>query len=190
LLASVFGPQSTVTVATSPAIGSVTVSPITVAILERSRAGRGFTPWRLSLIDSLKQPIVWAPLLGLAFSYAGLNLPSDVHRSLAVMGSAADASALVLPGRVVAAQKFEIGGNTLGAVLSKNAFPPAPAFGVAALIHLSIQQMRYVTLISAKPCGFFGSVFGRGFDSSPQVLAGWHGCGTLAAGIVIVNHHR
>jgi len=39
LLASVFGLRATVTVATSLAIGSITVSPITLAILERSSRG-------------------------------------------------------------------------------------------------------------------------------------------------------
>jgi predicted permease len=91
LLASVFGSRSTVTVATSLAIGSITVSPITLAILEGSRRGSaGGSALRqigLSLIHSFKRPIVWAPLLGLAFSCAGLNLPSFMNRSLAVMGS-------------------------------------------------------------------------------------------------------
>jgi malonate transporter and related proteins len=39
LLAAVFGPQSTVAVATSIAIGSITVSPITLALLESSGKG-------------------------------------------------------------------------------------------------------------------------------------------------------
>src|SRR6202161_4222998 len=126
LLASVFGSQATVTVAISLAIGSITVSPITLAILERSRRGSAgvsgpglsgkssaLRQIALSLIHSCKRPIVWAPLLGLAFSCADLTLPSFIHRSLAVMGSAADGSALVLTGLVVSAQKFEIRGNTL-----------------------------------------------------------------------------
>jgi malonate transporter len=98
LLASVFGAQSTVTVATALAIGSVTVSPITLAILESNKSSEGlsFKHVCLSLIRSFKKPIVWAPLLGLAFSSAGIMLPSFVQRSLAVMESAADGSALVL----------------------------------------------------------------------------------------------
>src|ERR1700685_4176723 len=112
LLASVFGSRATVTVATSLAIGSITVSPITLAILERSRRGSAtglsgkssaLRQITLSLIHSCKRPIVWAPLLGLAFSCADLTLPSFIHRSLAVMGSAADGSALVLTGLVVSA---------------------------------------------------------------------------------------
>jgi malonate transporter and related proteins len=207
LLASVFGSRATVTVATSLAIGSITVSPITLAILERSRRGSAgvsgtglsgkssaLRQITLSLIHSCKRPIVWAPLLGLAFSCADLTLPSFIHRSLAVMGSAADGSALVLTGLVVSAQKFEIRGNTLIAVLLKNALQPAIALGICMLIHLNIEQMRYVTLISAMPCGFFGVVFGRDFDSNPKLASSGLiasyviGIGTLAAWIVIVNH--
>jgi predicted permease len=207
LLASVFGSRATVTVATSLAIGSITVSPITLAILERSRRGSAgvsgtglsgkssaLRQITLSLIHSCKRPIVWAPLLGLAFSCADLILPSFIHRSLAVMGSAADGSALVLTGLVVSAQKFEIRGNTLIAVLLKNALQPAIALGICMLIHLNIEQTRYVTLISAMPCGFFGVVFGRDFDSNPKLASSGLiasylvGVGSLAAWIVIVNH--
>jgi malonate transporter and related proteins len=207
LLASVFGSRATVTVATSLAIGSITVSPITLAILERSRRGSAgvsgtglsgkssaLRQITLSLIHSCKRPIVWAPLLGLAFSCADLTLPSSIHRSLAVMGSAADGSALVLTGLVVSAQKFEIRGNTLIAVLLKNALQPAIALGICMLIHLNIEQTRYVTLISAMPCGFFGVVFGRDFDSNPKLASSGLiasylvGVGSLAAWIVIVNH--
>ena len=202
LLASVFGSRATVTVATSLAIGSITVSPITLAILERSRRSSAGISGKssalrqiaLSLIHSCKRPIVWAPLLGLAFSCADLTLPSFIHRSLAVMGSAADGSALVLTGLVVSAQKFEIRGNTLIAVLLKNALQPAIALGICMLIHLNIEQTRYVTLISAMPCGFFGVVFGRDFDSNPKLASSGLiasylvGVGSLAAWIVIVNH--
>ena len=207
LLASVFGSRATVTVATSLAIGSITVSPITLAILERSRRGSAgvsgtglsgkssaLRQITLSLIHSCKRPIVWAPLLGLAFSCADLTLPSFIHRSLAVMGSAADGSALVLTGLVVSAQKFEIRGNTLIAVLLKNVLQPAIALGICMLIHLDIEQTRYVTLISAMPCGFFGVVFGRDFDSNPKLASSGLiasylvGVGSLAAWIVIVNH--
>ena len=143
LLASVFGSRSAIAVATSLAIGSITVSPITLALLEAkpdgSGAGGSLNRFANSMVHSFKRPIVWAPLLGLLVSLAGLNLPSFVHRSLAVMGSAADGSALVLTGLVASAQKFEIGANTLIAVFLKNAIQPAVALGFAMLIHLSIK---------------------------------------------------
>jgi malonate transporter and related proteins len=198
LLAAVYGAKSLDTVATSIALGSVTVSAITLAILEagRDKSGKGFSSRQiaLSLLRSVKKPIVWAPLVGLVFSCAGLHLSSYVVATLAVLGSAASGSALVLTGLVVSSQKFEFGGNTLFAVFLKNALQPALALGIAMLLHLSLSQTRYVTLISAIPCGFFGLVFGKGFDSSPKLASSGLiasyviGVATLAVWIVILNH--
>jgi malonate transporter len=200
LLASVFGSQATVTVAASLAIGSITITPITLAILEANRGGPGggltLSSVATSLLHSLKRPIVWAPLLGLVASIAGLTFPSFVDRSLHVIGMAADGSALVLTGLVVSAQRFEMGGNTLVAVILKNVLQPALALGIAMLMHLSIDQIRYVTLINAIPCGFFGVVFGKGFGANPKILSSGLiasyliGIGTLAAWIVIVDQLR
>ncbi len=200
LLVTVFGPRSLVTVAISIAIGSITVSPITLAILEAnqgvSKGGCTFRHIVMSLAHSLKRPIVWAPILGLVGSLAGMSLPSFIDRSVDVMAKSADGSALVLTGLVVSAQRFEIGGNTLVAVLLKNVLQPALALGVAMLIHLSVEQIRYITLISAIPCGFFGVVFGKGFGSSPKIASSGLiasyliGVASLAAWIVIVNDLR
>lgn len=198
LLSSAFGAHSTVSVAIPLAIGCVTISPITLAILEVSRRGDGGS-FALSnvghaLMHSIKQPIVWSPLLGVGFSYGGVHLPSFIHRSIAVMGAASDASVLVLTGLVVSAQKFEIGENTLAAVFLKNALQPSLPLGIGLLIHLPVELMRYIILISAMPCGFFGVVFGKGYDSSPKLASSGLiasyviGIGTLAAWIVIVNH--
>ena len=200
LLASVFGSQATVTVAASLAIGSITITPITLAILEANRGGPGggltVSSVATSLLHSLKRPIVWAPLLGLVASIAGLTFPSFVDRSLHVIGMAADGSALVLTGLVVSAQRFEMGGNTLVSVILKNVLQPALALGIAMLMHLSIDQIRFVTLINAIPCGFFGAVFGKGFGANPKILSSGLiasyliGIGTLAAWIVIVDQLR
>jgi malonate transporter len=198
LLASVFGPKSLVTVATSIALGSITVSAITLAILEakQDRTAEGFSFMRvsLSLLRAGKRPIVWAPLLGLVFSCTGLQLPSYADRSLAVMGSASAGSALVLTGLVVSAQKFEFGGGTLVAVFLKNLLQPGLALGIAMLVHLSLDQTRYVTLISAIPCGFFGIVFGKGYNINPKLASSGLiesyvlSVLTLAVWIVIVQH--
>jgi malonate transporter len=198
LLDSVFGPQATVTVATSIAVGSITLSPITLALLESngssSHRRASLRTFVFSVARSFKKPIVWAPLLGLVFSCTGADLPSFIQRSLAVMGSAADGSALVLTGLVVSAQKFEIGKSALIAVFLKNALQPAIALGFCLLFQLPAEQMRYVILISAMPCGFFGVVFGKGVGSSPKLASSGLiasyllGIGTLAAWIVIVNH--
>jgi malonate transporter len=185
-------------VATSVAVGAITISPVTLAFLETSRRGSGsglaLRNFALPLLHSIKRPIVWAPLLGLVFSCLGVHLPSFLQRSVAVMGSAADGSALVLTGLVVSAQKFEFTGSALIAALLKDGLQPAFALGCAMLMHLPTEQMREVVLISAIPCGFFGVVFGKQADSNPKlassalIVSYEIGVATLAAWIVILKH--
>jgi malonate transporter and related proteins len=123
-----------------------------------------------------------------------LHAPSYLDRFLTVLASAAAGSALVLTGLVVSAQKFVLGPKTLVPVLLKNALQPALALGLAILLHLSIEQTRYVTLICAIPCGFFGLVFGKAFGSSPQLASSGLiasyivSVATLPVWILIVNH--
>jgi predicted permease len=112
------------------------------------------------------------------------------------MGSAADGAALVLTGLVVSAQVFQIRTSTFVSVFLKNALQPALAFAAAWSLNLPIEQIRYVTLIGAMPCGFFGVVFGKRFGSSPplassSLIASYVvGIPTLAAWIAIIGHLR
>jgi malonate transporter and related proteins len=194
LLADVFGVKSLVTVATSIALGSVTISVVTLAFLEANGSAFSTREVGPALARAVKKPIVWAPLLGFVFSCAALHLPSYVDRFLTVLASAAAGSALVLTGLVVSAQRFVFGAKTLIPVLLKNALQPALALGLAILFHLSIEQTRYVTLICAIPCGFFGLVFGKAFGSSPQLASSGLiasyivSVATLPVWILIVNH--
>jgi malonate transporter len=166
-------------------------------ILEGTKGGsRTGVTWKNvlpPLWHSIKTPIVWAPVLGLVFSLADVNLPSFASRSLVAIGSAADGTALVLTGLVVSAQMVEIRGSTVVAVLLKNVIQPALALAIARSMRLPVEQMRYVTLIGAVPCGFFGVVFGKRFGSNPPLassalIASYvAGIPTLAVWIALVN---
>jgi predicted permease len=65
---------------------------------------------------------------------------------------------------------------------------------IARLIKLPIEQIRYVTLIGAIPCGFFGVVFGKSFGFNPQlassalIVSYIVSIPALAAWIAVVNN--
>jgi predicted permease len=96
-----------------------------------------------------------------------LHLPDYVNRSLTVMGNATAGAALFLTGLIVSAQPFRLDGRVIAAMMAKNLMQPALCLGLAWLIGLSAVETRYAVLIAAIPCGFFGLVFGKGFNSSP-----------------------
>ncbi len=197
LLDALYGPSAAAATAMGIAIGAVTISPITLSILERSTLkGHTHSPARQiasSMWKAVKRPVVWAPVLGVVAALAQLHLPDFVNRSLTLMGNATAGAALFLTGLIVSAQRFRLEGRVIAAIAAKNLLQPALCLGIAWMIGLSVVETRYAVLIAAIPCGFFGLVFGKGFNSSPLtassslIFSYVFGIATLAGWIVLLG---
>jgi malonate transporter len=191
LLDAVYGPSAAAATAMGIAIGAVTISPITLAILERSASPTAQI--RSSMWKTVKRPVVWAPVLGVTAGLLQLHLPDFVNRSLTLMGNATAGAALFLTGLIVSAQPFRLDGRVIAAITAKNLLQPALCLAVAWMIGLSAVETRYAVLIAAIPCGFFGLVFGKGFNSSPLtassslIFSYVVGIATLAGWIVLLG---
>jgi malonate transporter and related proteins len=196
LFRQAYGSESTVTAALSIAIGSITISPLTLALLEADKqaAGSGISIAGIfrSFPRALIRPVVWAPLLALASVFAGVHLPSFVTGTLTALGSAATGSALILTGLVVSAQSFRFNANVTITMLLKLVVQPLFALCMMLLFGMDHSDVRNITVISAVPAGFFGLVFGKGFNATSEVassgligtyLAGWI---TLALWMLLV----
>jgi malonate transporter and related proteins len=199
LLETTHGPTSDVAVAVGLAIGAITVSPITLAILENSAGQRTGTTSKYLVVQSLtkafRKSVVWAPLLGILFACFSINLPKPLDLSLRTMGSATTGSALFLTGLVVSAQPFKLDRAVLLSVLAKNIIQPAFCLLLAMAISMSPQQRDFAVLISAIPGGFFGVVFGKSFpDAVPEVASAslictyLAGLFTMAGWMVLLSH--
>jgi predicted permease len=197
LLDAVYGPSAAAATAMGIAIGAVTISPIALAILERSALkGHALSPAAQigsAMWKAVKRPVVWAPVLGVVAALVQLHLPDFVNRSLTLMGNATAGAALFLTGLIVSAQRFSLDGRVIAAIVAKNLLQPALCLAVAWTIGLSIVETRYAVLIAAIPCGFFGLVFGKGFNSSPLtassslIFSYVFGTATLAGWIVLLG---
>jgi predicted permease len=175
LLDAMYGSRTAVPVAIGIAAGAMTISPLTLAILENNTPSvHGMTPWarlRRASLMAVRRPVVWAPALALVFAFGNIGLPLYAQKCLSVMGTATAGAALFLTGLIVSAQKFEISGQSILAVLGKNIVQPALALALSMAMALPLDQLRAVVMISAIPCGFFGLVFGKGFGSSPAIAS-------------------
>jgi len=175
LLQSQYGPHGLVACATGIAIGAMTVSPITLALLESTTTSghtRSFSQRLGSAVwKAIKRPVVWAPLLGVMAVIAGVTLPIYIDRTLSILGAATAGVALFLTGLIVSAQRFAFNLRVALSVLLKNILQPAICLGIALLLRLSLDEIRFTVLISAIPCGFFGLVFGKGFNATPPTAS-------------------
>jgi malonate transporter and related proteins len=197
LFKEAYGPESTVTAALSIVIGSITISPLTLALLEADKRSGGndisATQILLGFPRALVRPVVWAPVVALIGVFFHLHLPSFVAGTLTTLGSAATGSALILTGLVVSAQSFRFTGGVAITTLLKLVGQPLFALCMMLLFRMDHNDLRNITVISAIPGGFFGLVFGKGFDATPEIassgligtyLAGW---ATLALWMVFAG---
>jgi malonate transporter and related proteins len=111
------------------------------------------------------------PTLALVSVYFGLHLPSYLDKSLTILGSAASGSALILTGLVVSSQTFRFDRKVALTTAAIVLIQPLFALGITELFHMSHAEIRDITLISAIPGGFFGLVFGKSFNSTPETAS-------------------
>ena len=75
-------------------MGAITISPLTVALLEADKHSQG-TEINIrnvlrNFVRALARSVVWAPALALVCAYFGVHLPSYANRTLMTLGSAAN----------------------------------------------------------------------------------------------------
>ena len=198
LLLAVYGPEASLSVAVGLAVGAITITPITLAILESgTSAGKALSPAArigLSLWRALQKPVFWAPVLGVLASVAKFQMPIYLDKSLTILGGTTEGTALFVTGLIASAQRFNLNWSVGWALLGKNVIQPALCLAVALLLGLPLEQTRFVVLLSAIPSGFFGVLFGKGFDAAPEVASSSLiastvlGIFTLAGWIVVLSH--
>ena len=196
LLLAVYGSQASVTVAVALALGAITITPITLAILEAgtSAAAKASHAARIrgALRRALKKPVFWAPVLGALAAWAGIPIPNYLDQSLSILGNATEGTALFVTGLIASAQRFQLDLGAAWAVLGKNVFQPASCLAVALLLGVPLSEARYVVLLGAGPCGVFGILFGEKFDavsrlaSSSLIASTVGGVFTLAGWIIVL----
>ena len=176
LLNSVLGPSAILSVAAALAIGSITLSPVTLLVLERERrrsAGPGGDAmggaqaiWQ-PVAASLRKPIVIGPVLGLAWSLLGIPLPHLLQVTLTEIGSVTAGLALFLAGLVLSAQTIQLSGNALVSTLLTIVIRPVIAFIAVRVAGLTGELAEETLLLLAIPAGFFGVLLGIGYGVRP-----------------------
>ena len=126
-----FGPSSLVSIAFASTLSAVTMIPLTLVLLEihhqRTTRGEGQRVSSLivqSLANTLKKPMVWAPLIGVALVLAGARLPPLIDNMLMLIGSSTSGASIFLAGLIIAAYEIRLNGEVIGNALVKMVAQP------------------------------------------------------------------
>src|SRR5580658_1244530 len=198
LLLAAYGSQASITVVIAIAMGAITVTPITLAMLENATSKDTTLTHaahiRTALWSAFKKPVFWAPMLGLVAAIVEFNMPAYLDKSLNILGSATEGTALFVTGVIASAQRFTLNWGVGWVVLGKNVIQPAFCLALALLLRMPLEQTKWVVLLCAIPCGFFGILFGEAFKATPEVASSGLvastvlGIFTLAGWIVLLSH--
>ena len=160
ILTPLFGPSTIFSVAIAAMVLQVTVVPLTVTVLEyaqqRSAGGetRGIAALVVkSLFNSLKQPVVLAPLLATALVLLDVRVPKEAESMLSLIGSATSGVAVFVAGLIIAAYHVKVTVETVANTLMKMIVQPGlmtllvVAFGIGK--PLSSEAILLCTLPTA-----------------------------------------
>ena len=146
VLGYLYGEKGDIPVAIGSIIIVVALVPVTIIILSLEASGRPASqrgPAHADgassappgpdvmgkIVDALKQPVVWLPLLGFVLVLFDVDVPDVFANSLALLGHASAGVALFASGIILAGYKVIVNGPVLFLVFVKNVVQPALVLG-------------------------------------------------------------
>jgi malonate transporter len=137
ILGDLFGKASAVTIAIAALVINLIVVPITILGLALGRTLIGTTVppstrpsvFAEKLLETVKEPIVWAPVLGFVLVLWNVRIPSIFDHGFSLLGQASGGVALFASGIMLAAYKIKIDWSVLLLVLLKNIAQPSLVLG-------------------------------------------------------------
>src|ERR1700722_1179958 len=152
VLGDLFGTASAVPIGIASLIINLTVVPVTILLLsldakQQSTQGeavspdsenlqRGYAVLASMLFKTVRQPIVWAPVIAFAIVLAGFRIPSLLVNSFTLLGQAAGGVALFASGIILASGRMAISRSVVTLVALKNIVP-------AALVLVALRFLAY-----------------------------------------------
>jgi predicted permease len=173
---TVVGQQGMLPIIVGNIITSIIIIPVVMAMLHKGQASGSSSSVSSILLSTIKQPVVWAPLLGLCLVLLGVKLPSLAIDSLKLLGNIAGGLALFTLGILLSFLTPRIDKPVVVVVFMKNLVMPALVLALALVFKLDGNLAKGAIIIAACPAatmgGMLSSQFGVAQDKIPaQILA-------------------
>jgi predicted permease len=173
---TVVGQQGMLPIIVGNIITSIIIIPIVMAMLHKGQAQGSSTSISSILLNTIKGPVVWAPLLGLCLVLLGVKLPSLATDSLKLLGDISGGLALFTLGVLLSFLTPRIDLQVAVVVALKNLVMPAIVVALALFFKLDPTLAKGAVIIAACPAATIGAMFSSQFsvaqDRIPaQILA-------------------
>jgi len=169
---TVLGQQGMLPIIVGNIISSIVVIPVIMAMLNKGQ-GSGPSPGIGKIIlNTLKQPVVWAPLTGLILVLLGVKLPHLMTESLKLIGDISGGLALFTLGILLSLLTPRIDLEVILVVILKNLVMPALVVALALLFKLDPILAKGAIIIAACPAATMGAMLSSQFSVAQEKIPG------------------
>ena len=149
-------------------ISSLLLPPIALTLLAASSPAearhKGAVLVLSSLWGSLKQSVVWAPILGVIFAFAHVPMSQYAQSSFTLIGEATTGVALFALGLLLTGQKLRISPGAASNVFFKNIAQPALMWFIALAFGMTAEHTRVMIICGALPTAPMTAMFAIKYD--------------------------
>jgi len=179
---TVIGQQGMLPIIVGNIVSSIIVIPVIMAMLNKGQSSGRSPSLGEIILNTLKQPVVWAPLTGLILVLIGVKLPSLVSESLKLIGDISGGLALFTLGILLSLLKPRVDLEVIIVVILKNLVMPAIVVLLALLFKLDPILAKGAIIIAACPAATMGAMLSSQFGVAHEKIPGQ----ILASNIVAI----
>ncbi len=186
VLEAVVGPQGILAVVVGNLVTSVVMIPLTLVLVKigqgSGKSGQGARALiATSLLDAVKQPVVWLPIVGAILALCGVRVPHVLELSFDLFGQTAAGVALFTLGLLLYGQRLRIDRDIAVNVLLKDVGQPAAMLGLTILFGVHGAPARELFLTGAIPTATAASMLALRYRAYADEAAASTLVGTIAS---------
>ena len=175
VLEPIYGTSATVglVVAVVAIVVNAVTIPLALCLLNpgrQSAAAAGNPPVKPSnaLLNALKEPVCWSPILAVLIVLTGFRFPGSLDPVFNLIANANAGVAVFAAGITLSTNKFEFNAEVLYNSFVKLIFMPAAMLAIGLLTGMNGEKLQMLVLCGALPPGFSGIIIGSRFQTYVQ----------------------
>ena len=175
VLEPIYGTSATVglVVAVVAIVVNAVTIPLALCLLNpgrQSAAAAGNPPVKPSnvLLNALKEPVCWSPILAVLIVLSGFRFPGSLDPVFNLIATANAGVAVFAAGITLSTNKFEFNAEVLYNSFVKLIFMPAAMLAIGLLTGMNGEKLQMLVLCGALPPVFSGIIIGSRFQTYVQ----------------------
>lgn len=136
------------------------------ASLEKQGANKGKSqPWWKPVLNALKQPVAWAPILAVIWVLCGIPWPKELSPSFNLMAKANASMAVFSAGITLSAVQFKLNWQAILGSILKLILMPGVALILGLIAGMSPENLKMLVVACALPPAFSGIIISDEYDT-------------------------